>query len=71
MELRLITQKCNKETTAKVLKCTLEKYLAQKKTVKEEAHKKKKTWNIQKRKFCEKSSYINNYTKYEELKQAD
>ena len=72
MELRLITQKCNKETTAKVLKSTLEKYLAQKKTVKEEAQQKqKKTWNIEKRKFCEKSSYINNYTKYEELKQAD
>ena len=43
MELRLRTQKCNKETTAKVLKSTLEKYLAQKKTVKEEAQQKQKT----------------------------
>lgn len=64
LELRWITQKCNKETTAKVLKSTLEKYLAGKKTVKEKAQRKqKKTRRTQK--LCEKASYINNYTKYE------
>lgn len=57
LELRLITQKCNKETTAKVLKSTLEKHLAQKKTLKEEAQQKRKKKDTEKKTLWEIQLY--------------